>query len=101
MPDPRERSDLVLNPNEHAFVQDSSKGNISVYVGPLKASMSDTVRLVELREGEMIYSDDMRHDPETIAVQQEEIESLRQRAAIDAAMSAALQPTGGGERNDG
>lgn len=38
----RDRSDLVLNPGEFAFVQDRSKGNISVNVGPLKTSMSDT-----------------------------------------------------------
>lgn len=34
--------DLVLAPNEHAFVQDNTKGNISVYSGPTKASLSQT-----------------------------------------------------------
>jgi major vault protein len=42
----RERGDLVLNPGEFAFVQDRSKGNISVNVGPHKASMSDTEQTV-------------------------------------------------------
>lgn len=46
MPEPRERSDLVLNPGEFAFLQDRSKGNISVNVGPLKTSMSDTEQTV-------------------------------------------------------
>ncbi len=34
--------DLVLAPNEHAFVRDNTKGNISVYSGPTKASLSQT-----------------------------------------------------------
>ena len=34
--------DLVLAPNEFAYVSDQTKGNINVYVGPHKASLSAT-----------------------------------------------------------
>ncbi|MCS6905548.1 MAG: hypothetical protein RML72_10650 [Bacteroidia bacterium] len=37
----RER-DLVLAPNEFAFISDQTKGNINVYVGPYKTSLANT-----------------------------------------------------------
>ena len=37
----RER-DLVLSPNEFAFIADQTKGNINVYVGPYKTSLANT-----------------------------------------------------------
>lgn len=37
----RER-DLVLAPNEYAFISDQTKGNINVYVGPFKTSLANT-----------------------------------------------------------
>ncbi len=37
----RER-DLVLAPNEYAFISDQTKGQISVYVGPCKTSLANT-----------------------------------------------------------
>lgn len=37
----RER-DLVLAPNEYAFISDQTKGNIIAYVGPYKTSMANT-----------------------------------------------------------
>lgn len=37
----RER-DLVLAPQQYAFVQDQTKGHINVYVGPTKTSLSNT-----------------------------------------------------------
>jgi major vault protein len=37
----RER-DLVLSPNEFAFISDETKGNINVYVGPHKTSLANT-----------------------------------------------------------
>ncbi|MFY0542199.1 hypothetical protein [Nannocystis pusilla] len=37
----RER-DLVLAPNEFAFILDETKGNINVYVGPHKTSLANT-----------------------------------------------------------
>ena len=37
----RER-DLVLAPNEYAFISDQTKGNINVYVGPYKTSLANT-----------------------------------------------------------
>ncbi len=41
----RER-DLVLAPNEYAFISDETKGNINVYVGPHKTSLANTDRPV-------------------------------------------------------
>lgn len=38
--------DLVLPPNTYAFVLDSTKGKVSVYVGPYKNSLSNTDKLV-------------------------------------------------------
>ena len=37
----RER-DLVLAPNEYAFISDQTKGHIIVYVGPCKTSLANT-----------------------------------------------------------
>ena len=37
----RER-DLVLAPNEYAFISDETKGNVNVYVGPHKTSLANT-----------------------------------------------------------
>lgn len=34
--------DLVLAPNEFAFISDQTKGNINVYVGPYKSSLANT-----------------------------------------------------------
>lgn len=41
----RER-DLVLPPNTYSFVLDSTKGKVSVFVGPYKSSLSNTDTLV-------------------------------------------------------
>ena len=38
----RNERDLVLAPNEFAFISDATKGNINVYVGPYKTSLADT-----------------------------------------------------------
>ncbi|MBF0118786.1 MAG: hypothetical protein HQK79_08115 [Desulfobacterales bacterium] len=40
-PSRRER-DLILSPNEHAFILDETKGNIVNYVGPHKTSLANT-----------------------------------------------------------
>lgn len=45
MQDARER-DLVLAPNEYAYILDETKGNVIVYVGPHKTSMANTDRPV-------------------------------------------------------
>lgn len=42
----KEERDLVLAPNEFAYVLDRTKGNVDVYVGPNKASLSQTDQLV-------------------------------------------------------
>lgn len=34
--------DLVLSPNEYAFISDETKGNVDVYVGPHKTSLANT-----------------------------------------------------------
>jgi len=44
----RER-DILVASNEYAYVQDLTKGDIVLYVGPTKISLSNTERLVELR----------------------------------------------------
>lgn len=41
----RER-DLVVMPNEYAYVSDQTKGNVNVHVGPLKTSLAGTDQLV-------------------------------------------------------
>ena len=46
--DVRER-DILVASNEYAYVQDLTKGDIVLYVGPTKISLSNTERLVELK----------------------------------------------------
>ena len=46
--DIRER-DILVASNEFAYVQDLTKGDIVLYVGPTKISLSNTERLVELK----------------------------------------------------
>ncbi len=48
--DVRER-DILVASNEYAYVQDLTKGDIVLYVGPTKISLSNTERLVDFREG--------------------------------------------------
>ncbi len=40
--DPRRERDLILAPNEHAYILDETKGNIVNYVGPHKTSLANT-----------------------------------------------------------
>ncbi|EAY30564.1 hypothetical protein [Microscilla marina] len=42
MSDSNRERDLVLTPNEFAFISDQTKGNINVYVGPYKTSLANT-----------------------------------------------------------
>jgi len=46
----RER-DILAAANEYAYVQDLTKGDIVLYVGPTKISLSNTERLVEYLDG--------------------------------------------------
>jgi major vault protein len=46
MTDTNRERDLVLAPNEYAFISDQTKGNINVYVGPYKTSLANTDRPV-------------------------------------------------------
>jgi hypothetical protein len=48
--DVRER-DILVAPNEFAYVQDLTKGDIVLYVGPTKISLSNTERMIVLRDG--------------------------------------------------
>ncbi len=49
----RER-DILVASNEYAYVQDLTKGDIVLYVGPTKISLSNTERLVEFRNGRFV-----------------------------------------------
>ena len=49
----RER-DILVGPNEYAYVQDLTKGNVILYVGPTKISLSNTERLIILEEGRFV-----------------------------------------------
>lgn len=51
--DVRER-DILVASNEYAYVQDLTKGDIVLYVGPTKISLSNTERLVELRSDRFV-----------------------------------------------
>lgn len=46
MPDMNMQKDLVLSPNEYAYVRDNTKGNVSCWVGPVKTSLSTSDELV-------------------------------------------------------
>lgn len=48
--DIRER-DILVAPNEYAYVQDLTKGDIVLYVGPTKVSLSNTERMLVNRGG--------------------------------------------------
>lgn len=48
--DARER-DILIAANEYAYVQDLTKGDIVLYCGPTKISLSNTERIVEYKAG--------------------------------------------------
>lgn len=62
--------DLVLAPGEYAFVLDTTKGLVSVNVGPFKNSMSDTDRLVVWDKKQLRFR---RVDTMTEAIQRDAI----------------------------
>ncbi len=53
MTDTRER-DILVASNEYAYVQDLTKGDIVLYVGPTKISLSNTERLVDYQNGRFL-----------------------------------------------
>ncbi len=53
MTDTRER-DILVAANEYAYVQDLTKGDIVLYVGPTKISLSNTERLVDYQHGRFV-----------------------------------------------
>jgi major vault protein len=54
MAENRER-DLVLAPNEFAFISDQTKGNVITYVGPYKTSMANTDKPVYFNKKTKIF----------------------------------------------
>lgn len=56
MSDERRSADLVLSPNEYAYISDRTKGHINVYVGPHKTSLADTDQPVLFDEGTKQFS---------------------------------------------
>ncbi len=46
--DPSRERDILVAVSEYAYVQDLTKGDIVLYVGPTKISLSNTERIVEL-----------------------------------------------------
>jgi regulator of protease activity HflC (stomatin/prohibitin superfamily) len=55
MTDTRER-DILVASNEYAYVQDLTKGDIVLYVGPTKVSLSNTERLVDYQQGRFVHA---------------------------------------------
>jgi major vault protein len=55
MADERSGRDLVLAPNEFAFILDETKGNVTVYVGPNKTSLANTDKPVVFGEKTKIF----------------------------------------------
>src|SRR5437763_4692637 len=53
MTDTRER-DILVASNEYAYVQDLTKGDIVLYVGPTKISLSNTERLVDFKNDRFV-----------------------------------------------
>jgi major vault protein len=55
----RQERDLVVAPNEFAYVSDQTKGNINVHVGPLKTTISGTDQLVlfDYRQKKFVTTD--------------------------------------------
>jgi hypothetical protein len=53
MTDTRER-DILVASNEYAYVQDLTKGDIVLYVGPTKISLSNTERLVDYQHDRFV-----------------------------------------------
>ncbi len=51
MPNERRERDLILAPNEYAYILDETKGNIVNYVGPHKTSLANTDQPVRFNEG--------------------------------------------------
>jgi major vault protein len=55
MNDANRERDLVLAPNEYAFISDQTKGNINVYVGPYKTSLANTDKPVLFDEDSKMF----------------------------------------------
>lgn len=70
MPEERQRErDLILSPNEFAFISDQTKGNINVYVGPYKASLSNTDQPIIFNEKTKKFEKcSLEHSIQTFAI---------------------------------
>lgn len=51
---PSRERDILVAANEYAYVQDLTKGDIVLYVGPTKISLSNTERIVELEHDRFV-----------------------------------------------
>jgi hypothetical protein len=51
----RQERDLVLAPNEFAFILDETKGNVTVYVGSNKTSLANTDKPVIFSEADKTF----------------------------------------------
>jgi hypothetical protein len=90
--DVRER-DILVASNEFAYVQDLTKGDIVLYVGPTKISLSNTERLVELRNERFVP---VRSDEGSIGVQPVVSASSAQYVVLEnPAKDAAVRPVKG------
>ena len=54
MANEQQRRELVLAQNQHAFIQDETKGIVQVIVGPYKTGLTDSDRPVVYRDGKYI-----------------------------------------------
>jgi major vault protein len=50
----KQQRDLVLAPNEFAWILDESKGDVNVWTGPIKTTISDTDRPVIFADGRFV-----------------------------------------------
>jgi len=62
MSDTNRARDLVLAPNEYAFISDQTKGNINVYVGPYKTSLANTDKPVVFNNYSKRFEDSSLED---------------------------------------
>jgi major vault protein len=60
MPGMRQERDLVLPPNNYAYILDRTKGKVSAYVGPFRSSLSDTDHMVIWQNGKFEQTNDIQ-----------------------------------------
>ncbi len=87
--------DLVVAPNEYAYVSDQTKGNINVHVGPLKTSLAGTDQLVLFDyKRKKFMNSDIQNAIQTFATAPEGWYIVLKNPAVD-----GHQPTSGKAEN--